>query len=436
MRDFLVVGLIVASLPIGLIRPYYAMLTYTWLSYMYPHMLTSGFAQTFPGAKLTALSTLAGTFITRSANIAALRQRENVIMIFLWCIFTFSTLFAVNPDDAWVQWQDASKLILMALLTSMLLHDHKRVRLFLLVVALSLGFYGFKGGIFSIVTGGQHMVYGPGTSMIAANNSIGLALNMCLPILWYLAYEESRYLKIGLRIIFFLSIPAILFTYSRASALTCPIVLLTIMFKGRSRTLLAVSMLLIVIVALPFVPSRWVNRQQSTLTYEADQSAMSRIDTWRVVWRVALDHPLTGAGFGFNTRKTFDIYGPEFRAVYGAWASPNTHSIYMSMLGSHGFPGLFVFVVMIACCFLACQRMQRSVRRHSKLDWISSYCSMIQISLLAFLINGAFVNMEYFDLVYHWVGVVASLRVICNQALSETEAEEPSLTPELVTATS
>jgi putative inorganic carbon (hco3(-)) transporter len=194
--------------------------------------------------------------------------------------------------------------------------------------------------------------------------------------------------------------------------------------------------LLIVIIALPFVPSRWWNRQQSTLRYEADRSAMSRIDTWRVVWRVALDHPLTGAGFVFNTRKTFDVYAPEFRYVYGASASPNTHSIYMSMLGSHGFPGLFVFVVMIACCFLACQRMQRSVRRHSKLDWISSYCSMIQISLLAFLINGAFVNMEYFDLVYHWVGVVASLRVICYQALSETEAEEPSLTPELVTATS
>jgi hypothetical protein len=47
---------------------------------------------------------------------------------------------------------------------------------------------------------------------------------------------------------------------------------------------------------------------------------------------------------------------------------------------------------------------------------------MIQISFLAFLVNGAFVNMEYFDLVYHWVAVVACLKVICyRQLAAETE---------------
>jgi len=437
MRDILVVGLIAASLPVGLIRPYYAMLTYAWISYMYPHMLAWGFARTFPGARLTALSAIAGVVITRSGDTAVLRQRENVAMMLLWCVFTVTTLVALNPVEAWPQWQDASKLIVMGLVASVLLTDHNRLRCFLLVVALSLGFYGFKGGIFSIATGGQQMVYGPGTSMIAANNSIGLALNMCLPVLWYTAHEEKRYLKIALRIIFFLTIPAILFTYSRASALTCPIVLLAIMFKGRSRVLLTISALLVGAAVFAYVPDRWWRRQESTLTYERDQSAMSRIDTWKMAWRVALDRPLTGGGFVFNTRKTFDDYAPEFRLIYGDRVSPDTHSIYLSMLGSHGFPGFAVFFSMIAFCVYSCRRMQRAVRRHAELQWIASYCSMIQISFLAFLVNGAFVNMEYFDLPYHWCGVVASLRVICRRTLSEgAAAEEGGLAQEVVTAAS
>ena len=43
---------------------------------------------------------------------------------------------------------------------------------------------------------------------------------------------------------------------------------------------------------------------------------------------------------------------------------------------------------------------------------------MIQLSLLAFVINGMFVNMEYFDLPYHWVSVTACLKVIVNRELA------------------
>jgi hypothetical protein len=53
---------------------------------------------------------------------------------------------------------------------------------------------------------------------------------------------------------------------------------------------------------------------------------------------------------------------------------------------------------------------------------------MIQISLLALLINGAFVNMEYFELVYQLVGIVSCLKVICYRELARTQnaSEEQS----------
>lgn len=421
MRDYLIVGLILVSLPIGVIVPFYGLLTYTWISYMNPHLYAWTFAQTFPVAKLSALSALTGTIVRGAAHLAPLKQPETFSMIVLWGAFTLSSSFAIYSAIAWSRWQDASKLIVMALLTSTLLTNQKRIRYFLLLIAASIGFYGFKGGLFSLLTGGNYMIYGPGDSIIGANNSIGLALNMCLPVFWYLAQEERGWIRWLLRATFLLSIPAIMFTYSRASALTVPIVLLAL-FAGRGKLLL-VLFLIGALLAVPYIPERWWNRQESTLSYQQDRSAMSRIDNWKFVWKVFLDRPWHGAGFDFFTLDTVARYSPEFIKQYGkTW---DTHSIYFAMLGAHGLPGFLAFGAMILFCFLSCRKMRKQVRGRPELKWVATYCSMITVSLLAFLVNGAFVNMEYFDLPYHWAAVVASLKVISLEALNAP------LTPEV-----
>src|SRR5690349_16257682 len=130
MRDYVFILFIAASLPIGFVRPYYGMLLYTWLSFMYPHAFTWSYADG-PWAKLAALSTIAGTVVRAAFSIAPLRQRESLLMVLLWCAFTISTIFAINPS-AWTRWQDVSKLIVMGLLTASLLTEKSRMRYFLL----------------------------------------------------------------------------------------------------------------------------------------------------------------------------------------------------------------------------------------------------------------------------------------------------------------
>src|SRR5215831_9608792 len=150
MRDYVVVFIIAASFPVAFMRPYYGLLVYTWISYMYPHMLAWSFAQQFPGAKLTAIATIAGAFFTREGDNRPLFQRETIAAMLVWAAFTLSTIFAFHPVESWNKWLDVSKVILMALLTSTLLTTEKRLNYFAMVVALSLGFYGAKGGIFSL----------------------------------------------------------------------------------------------------------------------------------------------------------------------------------------------------------------------------------------------------------------------------------------------
>src|SRR5213592_4417578 len=98
MRDYIVITAVLASLPIGLFKPFYGLLVYAWISYMYPHELAWSFARTLPIAKLSALSVMGGLLLSPSVNMAALRQRENISMFLLECSFTFSCFFALYPD--------------------------------------------------------------------------------------------------------------------------------------------------------------------------------------------------------------------------------------------------------------------------------------------------------------------------------------------------
>lgn len=432
MRDYAVVLILVAAFPVGLIRPYFGLLVYTWVSFMYPHMLAWSFAQSFPAAKLAAISTIIGTLVNRAGDTAPLRQRETAAMVLLWCTFTVSSVFAFYPEWAWDQWQDVSKVIFMAVLTSMLITSRERVRYLLLVIGLSIGFYAIKGGLFSIRTGGESMVLGPGTSIIAANNAIGLALNMALPILWYLARNERGYKKVLLYAMFSMAVPAILFTYSRGSVVALGVVLLAMILRSNRFVLLGI-VLIGALLVVPFAPQGWWDRQKTTLEYENDGSAMSRIDNWKVSWRIALDTPLTGAGFQFYSYETFQKYAPEFLGKYGReW---DTHNVFFGILASHGFPGLAFFLAMIGFSFLTCWHVKRRVRLRADLKWVADCADMVQLSFLAFIANGMFVNMEYFDLVYDLVAIAMALKIICYRELSVEQTEESPLVPDAVPAT-
>jgi probable O-glycosylation ligase (exosortase A-associated) len=236
---------------------------------------------------------------------------------------------------------------------------------------------------------------------------------MCLPMFWYLPKNTQKvWLKRVCYLSFFLTIPAIMFTYARASAIALGIVILTILMKGKKKILGIVLILAVCLVAVNFLPESWLNRQRSILEYEQDQSAMSRLDEWAFAWRVALDRPLTGGGFDFQSPETFAKYAPEFFSTYNKiW---DTHSVYFGVLSDHGFPGLFVFLSMIGLSLSSLWYIKHAVRGRTDLHWLTNYCDMLQVSFLGFLVNGAFVNMEYFDLIYHWVGAVASLKVVRN----------------------
>ena len=95
------------------------------------------------------------------------------------------------------------KIQLITILTISVISNKFRINWLIGVIAFSIGFYGIKGGVFSILHGGQFKIWGPDGSFIADNNHLALALLMVLPLFYYLqSIAKYKVLKMVLVLIY------------------------------------------------------------------------------------------------------------------------------------------------------------------------------------------------------------------------------------------
>ena len=125
------------------------------------------------------------------------------------------------------------------------MQDRVKLKWLLFVITLSLGFYGLKGGIWAVRTGGGEMVLGPIRTFISGNTEIGLALNMILPFLLMLRRDETRkWFRHLLLVMFCFTIIAVLITHSRGAFLGLAAVLGMLFLKSKAKVLMFVFLAL------------------------------------------------------------------------------------------------------------------------------------------------------------------------------------------------
>src|SRR5687768_16130004 len=297
IRDIFVFVVIVGSLPVCFLRPWIGVLVWSWIGYMNPHRLTWGFAHDMPFALMVAIATVGGLIATKE-KYPLPGVREVYLLVLLSLVMFLSTLFAFYPEAAWEQFDKVWKILLMTFVTIILFQDPTKLRALIWVIALSIGFYGLKGGIFTVRTGGVQMVLGPEGSFIAGNTEIGLALNMVLPFLIFLRRETTNpWLRHLLSVISGFTVIAILGTYSRGAFLGLVVVSTLLFLKSRTKFIAIILLAIAIPVALSTLPEKWFGRMETIQTYEKDSSAMGRLEAWKVAMCMGKDRPLLGFGF-------------------------------------------------------------------------------------------------------------------------------------------
>ena len=416
LRDLFVTVIILASLPYCFKRPWIGILVWSWIGFMNPHRLGWGFAYSMPFAQMVAIATILGLASGRE-RFTLPRSKEVVLLILMLADFLFTTVFAHNQFEAWDQFNKITKILVLTFFTMLLLQERGRLRLLLCVIAFSIGFFGLKGGVWAVMTGGGNMVLGPPGTFISGNTEIGLALNMVLPFFVYLMRDEKiPQLRWLWRAMFVFSVIAILITYSRGALLGLGVVLAMLFLKSRMKFVALLLMALAVPVLLSTLPEKWFGRMETIQTYEQDRSAVNRLRAWRVSYKMALDRPITGYGFRPFSREMYLRYDPEYGPRSG-----DAHSIFFQVLAEHGFVGFGLYCLLILSTMLTLRRLQRFTRNREDFLWANNYAQMAQASICAYLANGAFLSMSYFDLFYALVAITVLLErlVYVQQPLGE-----------------
>ena len=411
MRDIALLLAFVAIIPIVLRKPWTGVLALAWLGYMNPHRLAYGFAMDKPWVFIMVIALFIGLLFLpkdQRGKIPFTRETNTLLLFIGWMLFT--TFFAVYSDAAWEQWNKVWKIQLIIFLTLLLINSKERINALVWTIVLSLGFYGVKGGIFTILTGGAFRVQGPSGTFIAGNNEMGLALLLTVPLMRYLQLtSNSKNIKLLLNVIIFLTMVAILGTQSRGALVGAIFMGFFLILKSRKKFMLSMLAIALIAGVFAFAPSSWFNRMNTIETFEQDESAIGRINAWWFAYNVAKARP-TGGGFETFRYGMFRIYAPIHDNVHDA------HSIYFEVLGEHGFIGLTLFLTLWLFTWLSASQVIKRVKGHDDLVWLRDLASMLQVSMVAYATGGAFLGLAYFDLPYHIISLVIIAKVISIKA--------------------
>lgn len=419
MRDILITVVVLGLLPFILRSPRFGAYAWAWLSLMNPHRGAFGFARSIPFAQLVALSTLVSFLFSRDRRPFPINSiTVTQVLLLVWMSIT--CLFALNSTEIVLdRWIFVFKIQLMLFVTLMLIRGREQIERLIWVVTLSIGFYGVKGGIWTLMGGGSGRVWGPAGSMIEGNNEIGLALVVIIPFMYFLHQASTRrVIRAALVFAIVTSCFAILGTQSRGALLALVSMALVLALKGERPIQMSLLLGTLLVSAILFMPESWTGRMETIKGYEADSSAMSRIYAWKTMWALALDRPLVGGGFASDNAAVFAAYAPERVGDYVGGAVFVAHSIYFQALGEHGFPGLLLYLLLGLFTWKKAAKIAKKTEKDAELaTWVPLLMRMVQVSLVGFAAGGAFLSLAYFDLPYYIVSYV----VLVDATLRERE---------------
>jgi probable O-glycosylation ligase (exosortase A-associated) len=434
MRDITLSALFAVLILQVFKRPEIGAYLWAWVSLMNPHKLTYGFANSMPFALITAGVTSVAFLLTRERKAYPFNF-VTLCWLSLIAWMSLTSFMSIN-DPAYVQerWWFVMKIHLMMMITLKLLRGRKQMDTLVWVVVFSIAFYGAKGGLWTLATGGGGRVWGPPGGMLADNNGLAVGLVTVMPFIYYLYQTSShRWVRrvLGLSAVFVAL--GVLGTQSRGALLALLAMAFMMGLKSKSPVITSIGILALVALMVAFMPETWTTRMDTIQSYQADTSAMSRIYTWQTLWNVALDRPFLGAGFGTDNIVLFSQYAPtnpEYKVFFGkVWVA---HSIYLQALGEHGFVGLALYLLIgVGTYRMSVNVRKRALKDPEYADWVPLLMRMSQVSLVGFAVGGAFLSLMHLDLTYYIVAFVVLADITMRESATAARESKRSPIPQL-----
>lgn len=431
MRDLVMLAGWLAMLPLAFRRPVVGVMLWVWSAYLSPASTAWGFMATLPLNKLAAAVTILG-LLTQSERR---RFRPDAIFVTLFAMIALGLLSAhASPsvqDSNWTVYGRLVKTATLCVIIQLIATSRLRVLAVMLAAAAGLGFHGVDEGLKFLASGGKHHVVGNVT--LGDNNDFALLVLMVCPILAYVSTEmPSRAVRLGLRVAAALCVVSVVATFSRGGFIGLSAVALGAVAMSRRKAAGLAVAAIATAGLLAFAPAAWHQRIETIHHADQDASFNSRLTTWKMSVLIALDRPLLGGGFyavqdpvqWARARTRFDLL--DAIPTEAPDDTPHAaHSMYFEALADLGFPGLGLFLALLALGFGACGRIRRDCRGVAGLEWAFSLAGMLRLGLIAYAVSGAALSATYFELFYVILATLSATRRLVAEAAQASRQPPP-----------
>ncbi|MGD2118989.1 MAG: putative O-glycosylation ligase, exosortase A system-associated [Chromatiales bacterium] len=403
MRDIVVLIFLGVCILMSLKKAWYGVIALAIFSYLNPHAYAWGFVRTLPAYQILFLVVAAKAFMADKSEKQSLPNDWRIpAFIALWVWFFITSTQAYFPGAAWERFWFVSKIYIPFIFTLILINTREKLFYLIATIAASIGIVAFKGGFFAILSGFGHRVYGPPATQFYENNAFAVAVLINIPLVLLVAknlkHRFAKFIPLTLPFMFASSLSS----WSRGALLTLVVLTLMLLWHSKRKWLVLPLMIVGVLLVVPQLPEEWFGRMHTLETYQEDESAMSRIRTWRDGWNHTLNHPIFGAGF------------EGWRYV----TERDWHSSYVEMFSEHGFLAFGIWLSMILGTLWSLTKLPRQTKGIEGLEWVRDYSYAIRMSLICYMVGTAFLGLSYWDLLYHLIFIAVLIKKFAMDALN------------------
>jgi probable O-glycosylation ligase (exosortase A-associated) len=409
LRDLYIALIYAAFFVIGPTAPFVLTLGYLWADTFYPQYV-SPLVGEIPTSLVMAIAAVVAYVTLDRRSPPRFTFHNALTLIFAgWC--TLSIVWAELPDDAWVKWDWAFKVMIFAAFLPLVLRSRVQIEAFLQVFLFAASVHMLAPGIKTILSGSG---YGRQLGVLIVNAGAGLTESSYLsaasiafiPIILYLRKHsilvpKSRLWNYGCLALVVVAVFAAISTYARTALVGFAVVGVFLWLQSRQKVLFAVCAIGLGVGALAMTSDTWNQRIDTTADYDTEGSALGRILVWEWTLNYVSEHPL-GGGF-----QSFLIDRIEFPAVNGQAPAvvygKAFHNIFIEVLGEQGFPGLAMYVTLLLLSLGYMWSVMRRTRGKPYLLWVHDLAGTLMTSLLTIMACGCFIGIAYQAMVWYLI---------------------------------
>lgn len=435
LRDLLLVSALMIVVPMIFVRPHVGTAVWAWTAMLVPNTFLFGFAQSLRFNLIIAVTTIVAWLVSKEPKKIPLNGTSFLLFFFLFWISLATALGVAEPDVRWVELEKLVKIIIFTVMITVLVTTRLRVHTLLFGLCLGLGYHGVAEGAKFILSGGGHHIFGPGASIIGDNNHFALAMTFLLPIIYYLySFSKNRLVRYGLLGAAGLILVSIIGTHSRGGLIALAAMGMLWGLMSKQKILVLIGSVFFLALVFFLAPEAWFERMGTIQEAGEDGSFMGRVIAWKMSVLLALDRPLIGGGlYAIQDNPTWQYYRMDFNRLSFIPTPPPretalaAHSIYFQVLGDAGFVGLALFLTILARTWFACGKLMRRANGFAELRWIHALARTFRLSLFAYAVAGAALNMAYFEMLFVLVTLVAILENAVSRHFEGAAADTKSV---------